>query len=62
MMRKMYIGDFINPDEAKESWEDYVQRKQREEQGQLALWQKLILVGLFLTVFFYLYTYLTSSK
>ena len=61
-MRKMYIGDFINPDEAKESWEDYVQRKQREEQGQLALWQKLILVGLFLTVFFYLYTYLTSSK
>jgi hypothetical protein len=31
MMRKMYIGDFFNPEEAKESWEDYTKRKQREE-------------------------------
>jgi hypothetical protein len=37
-MRKMFIGDFINPDEVKEPWEDYVKRKAGEEQGQLALW------------------------
>jgi hypothetical protein len=30
-MRGMFIGDFDNPDEAKESWEDYMKRKQREE-------------------------------
>ena len=31
LMRKMYIGDFFNPEEAKESWEDYTKRKQRDE-------------------------------
>jgi cytochrome b involved in lipid metabolism len=62
LMRKMYVGDFYNPDEAKESWEDYTKRKQLEEQGQLSIVQKLVLVGLFLTVFFYLYTYLTAPK
>ena len=62
LMRKMFIGDFINPDEQKESWEDYVKRKEREGQGQLALWQKLVLVLMFLGVFFSLYTYLTKTS
>ena len=61
-MRKLYIGDFYNPEEAKESWEDYTKRKQGEEQGQLSIVQKLILVALFFTVFFYLYSYLTAPK
>ena len=30
-MLNLYIGDFYNPDAEKESWEDYVRRKQREE-------------------------------
>jgi hypothetical protein len=29
----LFIGDYINPEEQKESWEDYVQRKAREEEG-----------------------------
>lgn len=58
----MFIGDYINPDEQKESWEDYVQRKAREEEGQLATWQKLILVAIFFGIFFGLYTYLTKAS
>ena len=27
LMRGMYIGDFLNPEEQKESWEDYTKRK-----------------------------------
>ena len=61
-MKGFYIGDFLNAEEAKESWEDYVKRKQREEQSQLALWQKLLLVGLFVVVFFSLFNYLTGDK
>lgn len=26
-MRQFYIGDFYNPEEEKESWEDYIVRK-----------------------------------
>ena len=59
-MRDLFIGDFINEEDNKESWEDYVERKAREEKGQLALWQKFVLVGMFLVVFFSLYSYLTS--
>jgi cytochrome b involved in lipid metabolism len=32
-MEGLYIGDFQNPDDNKESWEDYVRRKQREEEA-----------------------------
>ena len=34
-MLHLYIGDFYNPDADGESWEDYVRRKQREEQAQM---------------------------
>lgn len=61
-MREFYIGDFINPEEQKEPWEDYVKRKEREAQGQASLWQKLVLLALFFTVFFSLYSYLTAPK
>jgi cytochrome b involved in lipid metabolism len=27
LMKDLYIGDFYNPEEEKESWEDYVKRK-----------------------------------
>jgi hypothetical protein len=30
-MKDMYIGDFYNPEEEKESWNDYIKRKEREE-------------------------------
>jgi hypothetical protein len=62
MMREMFIGDFINPEEQKEPWEDYVKRKAREEQAQLAIWQKLVLVAIFLGVFFSLYSFLTKNS
>ena len=26
-MEELYIGDFVNPEDNKESWEDYVRRK-----------------------------------
>ncbi len=35
-MRELYIGDFHNPEAEKESWEDYVKRKQKEEEGQMS--------------------------
>jgi hypothetical protein len=43
-MRDLYIGEFFNPEEAKESWEDYVKRKKREDDGKLKGWQQAILV------------------
>ena len=59
LMRGLYIGDFLSND--KEPWEDYVRRKEREQEGQLAMWQKLVLVAMFVIVFGSLYTYLTST-
>jgi len=32
-MKQLYIGDFYNPEEEKESWEDYIKRKQKEEEN-----------------------------
>lgn len=37
LMRDLYIGDFYNPDEEKESWEDYIKRKKKEEEGQMSM-------------------------
>lgn len=61
LMKDLYIGDFKNPGDDKESWEEYMKRKQREEENQLSLTQKLVLVGLFIVVFTYLYNYLTGN-
>ena len=60
-MKNFYIGDFLNAEEAKEPWDQYVKRKEREEQGQLKIWQKLILVAIYFSVFFMLYNYLKST-
>lgn len=60
-MRDLYIGEFFNPEEAKESWEDYVKRKKREDEGKLKLWQQAILLLVYAAVFFGLYTYLKSG-
>ena len=30
-MKDLYVGDFHNPEEDKESWEEYIKRKKREE-------------------------------
>jgi hypothetical protein len=37
-MRDLYIGEFLNAEEAKESWEDYVKRKKKEDEGKLKFW------------------------
>ena len=60
-MRDLYIGEFYNPEEAKESWEDYVKRKKREDEGKLKLWQQAILICVYAAVFFGLYFYLKSG-
>jgi hypothetical protein len=36
MMHEFYIGNFSNPNEDDESWEEYVRRKQREEEGKMS--------------------------
>ena len=61
-MKDLYIGDFVDPDDNKESWEDYVRRKQKEEEGQLSTIQKLVLIGIFVVTFSYLYNYLTGGN
>jgi cytochrome b involved in lipid metabolism len=33
IMKDLYIGDFKNAEEEKESWEQYQQRKKKEEEG-----------------------------
>lgn len=60
-MRDMFIGDFYNAEEAKESWEDYVKRKKREEEGKLKLWQQLILIAVYAAIFFGLFYYLKTQ-
>ena len=62
LMKAMYIGDFINLEDEKESWDKFQNRKEQEDSGQLVLWQKLILVALFIAVFLSLYSYLTAPK
>ena len=61
-MKGMSIGDFINPEDQKESWEAYIQRKKREEEGQLSLPVRILLVAGFVIVFKLLYTYLTQDE
>ena len=60
-MLNLYIGDFYNPDAEKESWEDYVRRKQREEANQMSFTQKAILIGVFLVGFSLLYNYIVGA-
>ena len=60
-MRGLYIGDFYNPEEEKESWEDYVRRKQKEEENQMSTFQKLILIAIFIFAASFLYNYLTGG-
>lgn len=59
-MRDMYIGDFINEEDMKESWEDYVKRKQAEEKGKLSPVMRGLLLLVYGLVFFGLYYYLTK--
>ena len=35
-MLELYIGDFHNPENEKESWEEYVKRREREQEGQMS--------------------------
>ena len=60
-MLELYIGDFYNPDADGESWEDYVRRKQKEEESQLSFNQKAILLGVFVVVASFLYSYIVNS-
>jgi hypothetical protein len=57
-MRDLYIGDFINEEDAKESWENLVKRKQAENQVSPVMRALMLLAyGL---LFFGLYYYLTK--
>lgn len=47
-MKDMYIGDFYNPEDEKESWEDYIRRKQREEDAKMSPMVKTLLICLFI--------------
>jgi len=58
-MRDMYIGDFVNEEEAKESWENLVKRKQAESNQLSPVMRGLMLLAYGL-VFFGLYYYLTK--
>lgn len=60
-MRDMYIGDFHNPEEEKESWEDYVKRKQKEEESSMSTNAKLILIAIFVSVLYFIYGYLSED-
>ena len=60
-MLELYIGDFYNPDADGEPWEDYVRRKQKEEESQLSFNQKAILLGVFVVVASFLYSYIVNS-
>ncbi len=60
-MKQYYIGDFVNPEEEKESWEEYVKRKQREEENQMSTPMKLVLLAIILFALSFLYNYLTEE-
>jgi hypothetical protein len=60
-MREYYIGDFYNPEEAKESWENYVKRKKREEGNNLKGWQQALLFAVYALIFVGLFYYLKST-
>jgi hypothetical protein len=55
-LKDFYIGDFINADEDK-----YQQKKKKDEEGQMSLVQKLILICIFVGAFAFLYSYLTKD-
>lgn len=57
-MRDLYIGDYINEEDEKESWQNLVKRKQVENQVSPVM-RALMLVGYGL-VFFALYYFLTK--
>ena len=33
-MKDLYIGDFINPEDQKESWDEYLKRRTREDKQE----------------------------
>jgi hypothetical protein len=59
-MKDLYVGDFYNPENDKESWEDYIKRKKKEEDAQMPPMQKLILIGIIVIAFAFAYNYLTG--
>jgi hypothetical protein len=61
-MKDMYIGDFINAEDQKESWEAYVARKKREEEGQMSPFMRFVLVAVFLFAFSYLYNLIVNDE
>ena len=57
-MKDLYIGDFYNPEADKESWEDYVKRKQKEEEGAMSPTLKFFLIAIFVMTVTLMYNYL----
>jgi hypothetical protein len=61
-MLDMYVGDFHNPDAEKESWDNYIKRKEMEEANAMSSTTKLILFAIFVISMNLLYQYLTAGK
>ena len=54
-MEDLYIGDFYNPDEDKESWEEYVRRIEAAEANKMSTNLKIVIILLFVGVVYGLY-------
>ena len=60
-MKQFYIGDFFNPEDEKESWEEYIKRKDREEKEKMSPMLKTFLTCAVLFIIAYLYQTLTAQ-
>lgn len=49
-MKDLYIGDFVNPEDEKEPWEEYLKRRSREEKAEEENKQRMIMVAVFALV------------
>lgn len=61
-MRDLYVGDFHNPEAEKESWEEYIRRKQKEEESQMSSTTKLFLITVFFATMYFMYSYLVNKE
>ena len=59
-MKQFYIGDFYNPEDEKESWEEYIKRKQKEEENKMSPYLKIFFACIFFIALTFLYQQLTE--
>ena len=49
-MKDLFIGEFVNPEDDKENWDQYLKRRTKEEKEQEEQKQMMIMVGVFVLV------------